>query len=113
MSATDSTLSDLVACFVEIAPSVSSELVRTEGLVTRSQAKSHLNALSVSLTAHERELLAEALQYERACTLYDALSTLQAFCERGAWRLSNASDSVELSAEPYTLAERFVDKVEP
>jgi hypothetical protein len=102
---------DLVSRFIQITPSIASNLVRAEAVATRARGKEHINALVAALDARQREVLAELLQNERIASLFDALVQVQEQCFVGGWQILANGVPVALEPNGYTLAEEYIERM--
>jgi hypothetical protein len=101
----------LVDALAERATAVSAQLVRSDGIATRSQALSSLNTLVGDLSVEQREMLAALLQHERETSLFDALVALHEQCTVGGWVVQAEGKPLTLEPNGYTLAEEFIRRM--
>ncbi len=99
---------DIINKLVRRTDSISANLVRKEGIFTKSKNEQNLNALVQRLNEDDRELLAQMLQKERIGGIHDVLVVINEECDINGLKL--VKDGGEIPHEPfgYTMFQEYI-----
>lgn len=97
--------------FVRRTPSISSRLVRQEGIYSKATHKKRLNALVEKLNPEDRELLAQMLEDERLGALHDSLVILNDASLKGL-QLMKAGEIIPPEPYGYTMFQEYMTVLE-